>query len=55
MDDAHYLGEWLHGATHYRMQLKGDAADNPDQRITEDVKNFVEQTLALGLGCCPRS
>ena len=46
----HYLGEWLDGATHYRMQLKGDAADNPDQRITEDVKNFVEQTLSIGLG-----
>ncbi|WP_342737935.1 ABC transporter ATP-binding protein/permease [Bradyrhizobium sp. B117] len=46
----HYLGEWLEGATHYRMQLKGDPADNPDQRITEDVKNFVEQTLVLGLG-----
>ncbi|MDI3563197.1 ABC transporter ATP-binding protein/permease [Bradyrhizobium sp. Arg816] len=46
----HYLGEWLDSATHYRMQLKGDPADNPDQRITEDVKNFVEQTLVLGLG-----
>ena len=46
----HYLGEWLQSATHYRMQLKGDAADNPDQRITEDVKNFVEQTLTIGLG-----
>ncbi|RQH06698.1 ABC transporter ATP-binding protein/permease [Bradyrhizobium sp. RP6] len=46
----HYLGEWLRSATHYRMQLKGDAADNPDQRITEDVKNFVEQTLIIGLG-----
>lgn len=46
----HYLGEWLEDATHYRMQLKGDAADNPDQRITEDVKNFVEQTLTIGLG-----
>jgi putative ATP-binding cassette transporter len=46
----HYLGEWLHDATHYRMQLTGDAADNPDQRITEDVKNFVEQTLVIGLG-----
>src|SRR3954453_24062024 len=45
-----YLGEWLQDATHYRMQLKGDAADNPDQRITEDVKNFVEQTLTIGLG-----
>lgn len=46
----HYLGEWLKDATHYRMQLTGDAADNPDQRITEDVKNFVEQTLTIGLG-----
>ena len=43
----HYLGEWLHGATHYRMQLRGDAADNPDQRIADDVKMFVDQTLNI--------
>jgi putative ATP-binding cassette transporter len=46
----HYLGEWLHQANHYRMQLQGDAADNPDQRITDDVKLFVERTLSLGIG-----
>jgi vitamin B12/bleomycin/antimicrobial peptide transport system ATP-binding/permease protein len=45
----HYLGEWLHRANHYRMQLQGDAADNPDQRIAEDVKLFVERTLDIGL------
>jgi vitamin B12/bleomycin/antimicrobial peptide transport system ATP-binding/permease protein len=45
----HYLGEWLHGANHYRMQLQGDAADNPDQRIAEDVKLFVDRTLDIGL------
>jgi vitamin B12/bleomycin/antimicrobial peptide transport system ATP-binding/permease protein len=45
----HYLGEWLHGANHYRMQLQGDAADNPDQRISEDIKLFVERTLDIGL------
>ena len=45
----HYLGEWLHGANHYRMQLQGDAADNPDQRIADDVKLFVERTLDIGL------
>jgi len=44
-----YLGEWLHDANHYRMQLLGDAADNPDQRITDDVKLFVERTLDIGL------
>ena len=42
---SHYLGEWLNGPTHYRIQLTGDAADNPDQRITDDVKLFVQQTL----------
>jgi len=45
----HYLGEWLHGANHYRMQLQGDAADNPDQRIAEDIKLFVDRTLDIGL------
>lgn len=45
----HYLGEWLHSANHYRMQLQGDTADNPDQRISDDVKLFVERTLDIGL------
>jgi putative ATP-binding cassette transporter len=45
-----YLGQWLDQANHYRMQLKGDAADNPDQRIAEDVKQFVEQTLGITVG-----
>jgi putative ATP-binding cassette transporter len=45
-----YLGEWLHKANHYRMQLQGDAADNPDQRISDDIKMFVDQTLEVGLG-----
>jgi vitamin B12/bleomycin/antimicrobial peptide transport system ATP-binding/permease protein len=47
---SHYLGEWLHDANHYRMQLLGDAADNPDQRITDDIKLFVDQTLAICVG-----
>ena len=47
---ARYLGEWMDGANHYRMQLLGDAADNPDQRIAEDTQRFVEQTLSLGIG-----
>ena len=44
-----YLGEWLHDANHYRMQLQGDAADNPDQRIAEDLQMFVDRTLSIGL------
>ncbi len=46
----HYLSGWLNGANHYRMQLQGETADNPDQRIEEDVQLFVDQTLALGVG-----
>jgi putative ATP-binding cassette transporter len=45
-----YLGEWLHDANHYRMQLQGDAADNPDQRVSDDVKLFVERTLDISVG-----
>ena len=47
---SNYLREWLHDANHYRMQLQGDTADNPDQRITDDVKLFVDRTLEIGLG-----
>jgi putative ATP-binding cassette transporter len=47
---SHYLGDWLHKANHYRMQLEGDAADNPDQRMTDDVKLFVDRTLNIGVG-----
>src|ERR1700710_61502 len=45
-----YLGRWLDNANHYQMQLQGDAADNPDQRIADDTQRFVEQTLTLGIG-----
>jgi putative ATP-binding cassette transporter len=44
-----YLDHWLEGANHYRMQLLGDAADNPDQRIADDIRQFIELTLNIGL------
>ena len=46
-----YVARWLRNDAYYHMQL-GDnrAADNPDQRIAEDINNFVGQTLILGLG-----
>jgi putative ATP-binding cassette transporter len=53
-----YIDNWLLGANHYRMQLLGDAADNPDQRIADDIKFFIDGSstgassgiLTLGLG-----
>ena len=47
-----YLDHWLTGANHYRMQLLGDAADNPDQRIAEDVKQFIDAGTT-GIGILP--
>jgi putative ATP-binding cassette transporter len=46
---ATYLDHWLAGSNHYRMQLLGDAADNPDQRISEDIRQFIDLTLNIGL------
>lgn len=40
-------GHWLDGGGHYRMRLAGNQADNPDQRIAEDIRMFTENTLAL--------
>jgi vitamin B12/bleomycin/antimicrobial peptide transport system ATP-binding/permease protein len=45
-----YLREWLGNKTYYRLQLKGDGTDNPDQRIAEDLNLFPSQTLNLSLG-----
>jgi vitamin B12/bleomycin/antimicrobial peptide transport system ATP-binding/permease protein len=45
-----YLQQWLSAANHYHMQLLGDAADNPDQRIAEDVKSFVDSALSIVVG-----
>jgi putative ATP-binding cassette transporter len=44
-----YLGRWLGEGTHYRMRLKGDTADNPDQRIADDIKQFINNTLDIGI------
>jgi putative ATP-binding cassette transporter len=38
---AHYIGRWLGGGAHYPMALAGTPADNPDQRISEDIYGFI--------------
>ncbi len=44
------LAEWLNARTYYRLQLKDQQKDNPDQRIAEDLKIFVDRSLDLSLG-----
>jgi vitamin B12/bleomycin/antimicrobial peptide transport system ATP-binding/permease protein len=42
-----YTTRWLGNGTHYRMGF-GDGADNPDQRIAEDIKNFIGHPQSAG-------
>ncbi|MBO4300520.1 MAG: ABC transporter ATP-binding protein/permease [Desulfovibrio sp.] len=45
-----YLRQWMGNQAYYRLQVLGSDADNPDQRISEDVGDFVKLTLELMLG-----
>jgi putative ATP-binding cassette transporter len=38
----YFVQHWLGGHAHYRMSLAGSEADNPDQRIAEDVNRFID-------------
>jgi putative ATP-binding cassette transporter len=44
-----YYGLWLDDGSLYRATLVGQAADNPDQRIAEDVRNFLNSTYAFSI------
>ena len=47
---AQYQSDWLSQRAYYRIQLEptNTGTDNPDQRIAEDVRDFVDKTLTLG-------
>ena len=45
-----YLAGWMQHQVYYRLQVLGSDTDNPDQRISEDINQFVSLTLQLLLG-----
>ena len=45
-----FLAGWMKDQSHYRMSLLERGTDNPDQRIAEDLRLFVDYTLSLSLG-----
>lgn len=45
-----YLSGWMKHQVYYRLQVLGSDTDNPDQRISEDINQFVTLTLQLLLG-----
>jgi len=44
-----YCGLWLNDGSAYRASLAGHAADNPDQRIADDVRSFVDSTYTYSI------
>lgn len=48
------VDDWLSDRAYYRISLaadpKGEGTDNPDQRISDDIRAFVGDTLSIGLG-----
>jgi putative ATP-binding cassette transporter len=44
-----YLDAWLADRAYYQLQL-GCTADNPDQRIAEDLNQFTTYVLSLSVG-----
>ncbi len=45
-----FIDIWLQNKTYYNLQMFGKDTDNPDQRISEDVRQFVEMTLSFTIG-----
>jgi vitamin B12/bleomycin/antimicrobial peptide transport system ATP-binding/permease protein len=42
-----YVGEWLADDRHYKIQFSGEKADNPEQRVSEDIRSYVTSTSSL--------
>jgi vitamin B12/bleomycin/antimicrobial peptide transport system ATP-binding/permease protein len=45
-----FLQRWLAERAYYRLQLADRGVDNPDQRIADDLRIFVDMTLDLSIG-----
>ena len=45
-----YLDGWMKDQVYYRLQVLRSDTDNPDQRISEDINQFVSLTLQLLIG-----
>lgn len=47
-----FVTKWLERRAYYRLSLsaaKGSAVDNPDQRISEDIPDFISGALSLAM------
>ncbi len=43
-----FISRWMSSTSqHYRLQLAGATVDNPDQRIAEDIRLLIDQSMGL--------
>ena len=45
-----YLSRWMAHRSYYKLETLAEGTDNPDQRISEDIGQFVDLTLSLFVG-----
>jgi putative ATP-binding cassette transporter len=46
----HLISAWLRDGRHYQLEMAGEGADNPDQRIAEDVRIATELAVDFAMG-----
>lgn len=52
-----FLNEWLADRAYYKISLAGGhdlGTDNPDQQITEDIRDYCDLSLSISLGLISR-
>lgn len=42
-----FINRWLANSNHYRLKTSYGKTDNPDQRIAEDISDFITTTLSI--------
>src|ERR1700679_1874409 len=44
------VGGWLDGGRHYQLNFVGEGVENPDQRISENVRGATEMAVEFAIG-----
>jgi putative ATP-binding cassette transporter len=45
-----YLKRWTENYSYYGLKVLGHESDNPDQRISEDIRGFITDFMTLSIG-----
>ncbi len=43
----HFVNRWMNNANYYRLSQVASGTDNPDQRIAEDIRDFISYTVTI--------